>query len=72
MKKQMLLPREKGTNESKSESVWGDVDKKLIEKVNEMFSNKIYFLPKQKYFTELVNVPKQQQKNLAYFLRSDS
>ena len=46
MKKYMLLPREKGTNESKSESVWGDVDKKLIEKVNEMFSNKIYFLPK--------------------------
>ena len=26
------------TNESKSESVWGDVDEKLIEKVNEMLS----------------------------------
>ena len=34
------------TNENKSESVWGDVDEKLIEKVNEMLSNKIYSLPK--------------------------
>lgn len=37
------FPRE---NENLSESVWGNVDEKLIEKVNEMLSNKIYSLPK--------------------------
>lgn len=33
-------------NENLFEFVWGNVDEKLIEKVNEMLFNKIYFLLK--------------------------